>query len=170
MTVHDARPIRVRPLMPGLLLAAVLVTGCGGAAAAPSFAPATVAPPSSAAGPTSWAAWIDHQGFGAQSGPNEVRRMARYIAEHGGDETLFNLDQDLELVAGIIAWLDAHPATACWADYHAQVRASLVTVQEGWTKARPEVDAGRLVPADVVASAIEAANAANDLAAPADCP
>ena len=83
---------------------------------------------------------------------------------------LFDLDQDLTLVKDIIAWLDAHPATACWADYHTQLRAYLVTVQDGWTKARPVVEKGGLIPADVVASGSEAANAANDLPAPANCP
>ena len=90
--------------------------------------------------------------------------------DNGGAETLFDLDQDLTLVTDIIAWLDAHPATACWADYHTQLRAYLVTVKDGWTKARPAVEKGGLVPADVVASGSAAANAANDLPAPANCP
>ena len=160
MRTHDARRLLVRRLLPGIALAAaVLVAGCGGAVAAPS-----------AAAPTSWAAWIDHQGFGGQLGPNEVRRTARYISEHSGDETLFGLDQDIGLVADVIAWLDAHPATACWADYHARLRASLVIVHDAWMAARPEVEAGHLVPADVIATASEAATAADDLPEPADCP
>src|SRR4029078_9561845 len=119
--------------------------------------------PPSPARPTSWADWIDHQGFGAQNGPNEVRRLTRYLTEHAGAPTLFDLDDDIARVAGIVAWLDAHPATACWADYHDQVRAHLVTVRDGWTEARPEVEAGHLIPATVVASTDAAANAANDL-------
>ena len=172
MTIPIARGLRARRLLPvAAIAAAVLLAACGGASAAPSAAPASTAAASPAsAGPATWADWIAHQGFGAQIGPNEVRRNARYISDNGGAETLFDLDQDLTLVTDIIAWLDAHPATACWADYHTQLRAYLVTVQDGWTKARPVVEKGGLVPADVVASGSEAANAANDLPAPANCP
>jgi hypothetical protein len=172
MTAHHDRPSRARRLLPGLVLAAAcLSAACGGAAAAPTRQPTPSAPPTlESAGPTSWKEWIDHQGFGAQLGPNEVRRMARAIAEHGGSVALFDLDQDIQLVTDLIAWLDAHPATACWADYHDEVRTQLVIVLDAWTAARPEVEAGRLVPAAVVAAASEGANAANDLPAPADCP
>ena len=170
MNVRSARSALTRQLVPGVILATSLLIGaCSGAAAAPTVAPVTAAPPSPAR-PTSWADWIDHQGFGAQNGPNEVRRLTRYLAEHAGATTLFDLDDDIARVAGIVAWLDAHPATACWADYHDQVRAHLVTVRDGWTEARPEVEAGKLIPADVVASTDEAANAANDLPTPSDCP
>ena len=170
MNVRNARSALTRQLVPGVILAtSALVAACSGAAAAPTVAPVTAAPPSPAR-PTSWADWIDHQGFGAQNGPNEVRRLTRYLTEHAGATTLFDLDDDIARVAGIVAWLDAHPATACWADYHDQVRAHLVTVRDGWTKARPDVEAGKLIPADVVASADKAANAANDLQTPSDCP
>ena len=170
MNVRSARSALTRQLVPGVILAtSVMVAACSGAAAAPTVAPVTAAPPSPA-GPTSWADWIDHQGFGAQNGPNEVRRLTRYLTEHAGATTLFDLDDDIARVAGIVAWLDAHPATACWADYHRQVQANLVTVRDGWTRARPEVEAGQLIPADVVASTDEAANAANDLPTPSDCP
>ena len=170
MHPRSARSALTWQLVPGVILAtSVLVAACTGAAAAPTIVPATAAPPSPA-GPTSWADWIDHQGFGAQNGPNEVRRLTRYLAEHAGATTLFDLDDDIARVAGIVAWLDAHPATACWADYHRQVQANLVTVRDGWTRARPEVEAGHLIPADVVASTDEAANAANDLPTPSNCP
>ncbi len=176
MTVHDDQPSRARRRLPGAILAAAcLVAACGGAGAASSVAPAS-APPSmssptlAVAGPTSWRAWIDHQGFGASVGPNEVRRMARYIAEHGGSASAFDLDQDIQLVTGIIAWLDAHPATPCWADYHDELRVRMVTVRDAWTSARPDVEAGGLVPADIVLAVSDAANAANDMPAPTDCP
>jgi hypothetical protein len=161
-----------RTLLPGAAIAtALLLAACGGASAAPSAATASSAAASPAsAGPATWADWIAHQGFGAQNGPNEVRRLTRYLKEHAGDVTLFDLDEDIARVAGIVAWLDVHPATECWADYHAQVRAHLVTVQDGWVAARPEVEAGHLIPAEVVASTDEAANAGNDLPAPSDCP
>jgi hypothetical protein len=172
MTTQSARGPRARRLLPGAAIAAaVLLAACGGASAAPSAAPASIAVAAPAiAGPATWADWIAHQGFGAQNGPNEVRRLTRYDKEHGGDTKLFDLDENIARVAGIVAWLDAHPATACWADYHAQVRGYLVTVQDGWIAARPEVEAGHWIPADIVATTDEAANAANDLPEPADCP
>jgi len=92
MNVRSARSALTRQLVPGVILATSLLIGaCSGAAAAPTVAPVTAAPPSPV-GPTSWADWIDHQGFGAQNGPNEVRRLTRYLTEHAGATTLFDLD------------------------------------------------------------------------------
>ena len=172
MITQSARGSRARRLLPGAAIAAaVLLAACGGASATPSAAPASIAVASPAiAGPATWADWMAHQGFGAQNGPNEVRRLTRYLDEHAGATTLFDLDDNIARVTGIVAWLDAHPATACWADYHDQVRAHLVTVQDGWVAARPEVEAGRPIPADTIASTDAAANAANDIPEPADCP
>ena len=173
MTIQNARGRRAHQLLPGAALAgAVLLAACGGASGAayvPTQAAVAAASPSPA-GPSSWADWIDHQGFGAQNGPNEVRRRARYVTEHAGAEDLFDLDDDIAVVASIVRWLDEHPATACWAEYHTQVRAYLVTVRDGLTAARPEVEAGRVIPPAIVASTGKAANAANDLPAPANCP
>jgi hypothetical protein len=174
MTIHHAGSLRARRLLPGAAVAAaILLAACGGASGAayvptPAATVAAVSP--SPAGPASWADWIDHQGFGAQNGPNEVRRRTRYVTEHAGAENLFDLDDDIATVSGIVTWLDAHPATACWAAYHTQVQAYLVAVRDGLIAARPEVEAGRLIPADIVASTDEAANAANELPAPASCP
>jgi len=176
MTTQATCPINVRRLLPGVVIAvALLVAACGGASGASSAATASAAAAAAAAspasaGPTPFAAWIEHQGFGASVGPNEVRRTALYISDHDGIEDLFNIDEDLALVTGIIEWLDTHPATACWADYHSQVRGYIATVRDGWTKARPIVANGGLVPQDVVKSALEASTAANDLPAPANCP
>jgi hypothetical protein len=168
---HARRRMLVHRLLPGVALAAAsLVAACGGAVAAPAAPTAAPAAIATAAGATSWAAWIDHQGFGGAAGPDEVRRTARYIEEHGGDESLFYLDKDIQLVAGMVAWLDAHPATPCWADYHARVRASLMTVHDAWVAARPEVEAGHHVPADAIATAVRAANAAKDVPEPSAGP
>jgi hypothetical protein len=172
MTIQIARGLRNRTFLPGAAFAvALLLAACGGASAAPTAAPASSAASSPAsAGPATWADWIAHRGFGAQSGPNEVRRLTRYDMEHAGDATLFDLDENIARVTGILAWLDTHPAKACWADYHEQVRAYLVTVKDGWTKARPEVQAGHPIPADILAGTDVAANAANDLPRPTNCP
>ena len=170
MNVPNASSIRAQRLLPGLILTAtVLVAACGGASAAPSIAPAPAASPSPA-GPTSFAAWTAHLGFGGQAGPNQVRRIARYISDHAGAESLFDLDDDIATVAALNQWLDAHPPTPCWAVYHRTVRAYLATVETGWRAARPLVEKGGFVPGDVISSASEAANAANDLPAPESCP
>jgi hypothetical protein len=170
--MSSVSPAATRLLAGAAIVAAFVFAGCGGGSATPSSAPASAAAVASpvVAGPTSWAAWIDHQGFGAQNGPNEVRRRTRAASEHRGAESLFDLDDDIAVVSGIVAWLDAHPATACWADYHSQVATYLVTVKEGLIAARPEVVLGHPIPDGIVTSTDTAANAANDLPAPAGCP
>lgn len=151
-----------------LLVAASVAAACGGANGTTSAS--ATAPSPTAAGPTSWAAWIEHQGFGGGTGINEVRRRASWIADHDGREELFYLDRDIALVTRLIGWLDAHPPTDCWAGHHAQIRAGLVAVLEGWTAARPTVEVGGIIPAELVASVSEAAQAADGLQAPVACP
>jgi hypothetical protein len=172
MTMHLHRPSPSRWMLAGAVAAtAFLAATCGGPPPAPSVTPAPVETASSAStGPTTWSAWVDHLGFGGQTGPNEIRRIARYISDHSGSETLFDLDADISLVTSLISWMDAHPATACWAQYHSTVRAELVEVRDGWVAARPTVEKGGLVPMSIVKSAFDVASAANDLPAPSNCP
>jgi hypothetical protein len=167
VTAHTTRVLRAGTWLPGAAIAVLIVAGCGAAAATATPA-GTVAP--TPAGPTSYGAYVAHLGFGGQAGPNEVRRMARYISDHAGAEALFDLDGDIELVSRLNAWLDSHPPTACWADHHRQVRAHLAAVEDGWTRARPTVERGGLVPYDIVETTLEEADAANDLPEPVNCP
>jgi len=148
-----------------------VTAACGSIAASPSTAPTTSPSPSStSAGPTSFADWMTRQGFGGSSGLQQVARSADYVVEHPGEETLFSIDEeDLPTIDGLLKWLDSHPATECWSDYHAAVRAGLVGVRDGYLKAREAVVAGATFPSELAATNAELAQGLLTIAAPPGC-
>ena len=166
-----------RRLLPALFIAALLGSGCGGGASATGAGPSpivTATPtqpdPTGPAGPTDYAAWVETQGFGGSDGLNEVHKIAQYVFDHAGFESGFNLTADIAVPSRLTAWLDGHPATACWTTYHTKVRALLGTVLAGYTSAEPVVKNGGPIPTDTVNAILAAAAAAEALPAPANCP
>lgn len=166
-----------RTLLTGSVLAA-LVAACGSAAvASPTGNSAVAASPTVAAtpeptvfGPTAFADWTERQGFGGSDGLHNVSKLAAWLVDHAYDATPFDLASDSHDIDGLISWLDAHPATACWTAYHATVRASLETLAAGYVQARAARAAGRSVPIDLAASMRDVSQQAYALATPADCP
>jgi hypothetical protein len=166
-----------------MVLIAVLAAGCGSAApsarpsataslaasATTSGAPSASTNPS-ATGPTAYAAWIERQGFGGSSGLNNVVKLIRLVAERPGDETTFEIDDEATDIQSLVTWLDAHPPTACWADYHAAVRASLVKVLAAYAVGRTVVDGGAPFPADAARSMVEEADRVLGVPGPTNCP
>lgn len=171
--MHQDRPrLRLGSVRGGLLVA-LLVAGCTAAApATPSPAAATpaVTPIPTAAGPTAFADWIAREGFGGSSGLSNVNKLVIYLNEHSTSYGLYDIDADAADVASLLAWLDAHPATACWTAYHASVTASLQTLVADYAAVHTAVAAGGTPPiAVLVAMAAESA-AAKALPAPPSCP
>jgi hypothetical protein len=75
----------------------------------------------------------------------------------------------MRLTDNLAAWLDSHPATACWADYHATMRASLDRIKSAFAAARDARAAGDSVTPEVGAQLVKETQAAVDLPEPAGC-
>ena len=137
---------------------------------APSAAATSASPLASVAGPTDFAAWTERQGFGGSSGLANIAKLVRWVRDHPGEESSWNIDDESADIAKLTAWLDTHPATSCWADFHAAVRASLVSLAAGYAAARVEVQAGRSVPGTITTAMVTEAEKATSLTSPVGCP
>jgi hypothetical protein len=160
-------------LRPAMLVAAVVLAGCGGSVAASPTAVPTAAGPTAvptAAGPTRYAAWIEREGFGGQNGLRGFRKVGDWVAQHPTEETSFMLDSDAGDIRRIVQWLDAHPPTSCWADYHAATRRSLETIVAAYTQLRISVEASQPPPLDVVATIGAEGDTAFARPEPTNCP
>ena len=192
VTRHPRRSRGLIVLVP-LVLAACSASGSTPAVTTPpsTASPAVAATPSPAAtvsptpptspaavesssagpsgGPVSYAAWVERQGFGGSSGLKEVAKETNWMRDHPTEVTAFDIQTTLRVVDHLAAWLDENPATACWSDYHATVRATLGRMHEAYTAAHDARAAGNLVPTDIVTSLVTDANAADAMPAPAGC-
>jgi hypothetical protein len=135
----------------------------------PSVAAAESASPAASDGPVAYSAWVERQGFGGSSGLAEVAKETNWMRDHPTEVTAFDIQTTLRFVDHLATWLDENPATACWSDYHATVRATLGRMHDAYTKAHDARAAGNLVPADIVTSLVTDANAADAMPAPAGC-
>jgi len=177
MFASHVRPSRAGTIVVTTFALAILVAACGGAtppspAASSSPVPAirTSAPAATPAGATDFSAWTERQGFGGSSGLRNVAKLVHWIKDHPAEETLGNLDDEAGDITRLSVWLDTHPPTACWADLHTSVRASLATLAEGYASARSAVESGVPIPADLADAMVEEADKALAMTAPADCP
>jgi hypothetical protein len=181
-----------------MLAAALLLTACSGAATAPTGRPASTTPAaatptaiatpsavptplpaasqaaaipeaSASGGPVDYAAWVERQGFGGSSGLNEVAKETEWMRDHPIEVTPFDIQTTQRFIDHLAAWLDQHPATACWADYHTTVRAALARMHDAYITAHDARAAGNQVAADVVAALVNDADNAARLAEPAGC-
>ena len=145
----------------------------GATTAAATEKPATPSPVAAATaspgGPVDFALWLDRQGFGGSSGLRQVLKSANWVNDNGAFASASDVEIEMGYAERLAGWLDAHPATACWADYHAAVRATLDRVLAGFAAARDARAAGQPVPLDVGATLASDAQAAYDLPAPAGC-
>jgi hypothetical protein len=132
---------------------------------------AAAASASSAAsgGPVDYAAWVERQGFGGSSGIKEVAKETNWMRDHPAEVTAFDIQTTMRFVDHLATWLDGNPATACWTDYHATVRATLGRIHDAEIQARDARAAGNYVPTDVVTSLVRDANALDAMPAPAGC-
>ena len=160
------RPSHSR-LVLACLSAGILLAACS-AAAAPSAAP-PASPTPSTAGPASFAEWTARQGFGGSSGVGIVRDNLLFVVGHPSDMTPYTVDEDKGDVTHLLDWLDLHPATACWSEYHAAMRDGLAKLAADYDEMHTYVDAGNSVP-NVFAR--EMKGLADDLVGmpPPDCP
>ena len=163
------RVIRAHRLALACLLAPALLAACG---ASPGASPSTSAPAtaSSPAGPASFADWTARQGFGGASGLGLISEDIQRLRNRPTDITAFIAGQDVGNVDALAGWLDGHPATTCWADYHATVRAGLADLAAGYAKVRAAIDGGTAIPDDVTAAMAERLAQLQALKAPASCP
>jgi hypothetical protein len=165
-----------RRLRPGLLVASsLLAAACGAAApsAAPAMTPADAAtvPAEPSFGPTDFASWTARQGFGGSSGLNEMNKLVLWMGDNPRQITVAMLDEEeLPSVTYLVRWLEQHPPTACWAEYHATALAALRTLEEDYATVRAAVAAGKSVPSDLATSMAEVAGTAYAMPAPANCP
>jgi hypothetical protein len=120
-------------------------------------------------GPVDYAAWVERQGFGGSSGLHQLLNEVQFVQRDAFTITLFDLDTGARLADHLAGWLDQNPPTACWADYHAAVRAALGTIHDGYAAAHDAVAGGHGVPADVATSLVTETQAAFDMAPPAGC-
>ena len=149
---------------------AVIVATCSGpGAASPAVQGELATAPPTAAGPTSYTAWLERQGFGGSSGINQVVRGVEFVQSHP-DATLFDLDDIATDNLHLIEWLDAHPATACWSAFHDAIRAQLVQVRDALAVLRADKAAGSSLDATEIAQALTAAQGAEAMPAPTACP
>ena len=70
----------------------------------------------------------------------------------------------------LAAWLDMHPATDCWADYHAEVRAGLGRVLAELATVKAALDAKQVAQFDTTEALVKEADALFALPLPAGCP
>jgi hypothetical protein len=149
-----------------------LIAACSGSPAARTEAPSGGAPSpiATVAGPTDFAAWTERQGFGGSSGLANIAKLVRWVRDHPGEESSWNVDDETTDILRLAAWLDQHPATACWADYHATVRASLDALAADYAKAKVDIQAGGIVSTSLIDAMVGEANRAEALPAPAGCP
>lgn len=150
----------------------IALAACAAAQAVPQGAspgsPSDPAP--TTAGPTLFAAWTERQGFGGSSGLRNVAKLAHWIQNNPGEVTPADVASDTGDIASLTAWLDTHPATACWTAYHEAVRASLAALNTGYATAKVSIDAGRFIPSDVVTTMVAEADNAATMATPPNCP
>ena len=150
-----------------LLLVGVLTLAACGVAAPASPPQATSAP--SVARPASFADWEERQGFGGGSGLLEIRRGAIWFQEHPGPADITSAMVTWRpATERLIAWLDQRPPTACWAGYHAEVRAGLEAIAAGMDRAQAEADAGQ-VSRELLDTLVAESEALIALAEPAGC-
>jgi hypothetical protein len=177
----STRPTRSTPLA-AVLLAPLLLAACaatsGAAAPASSTAPTAMAtlpappvkaPSASPGGPVEYALWVERQGFGGSSGLRQVLKSANWVNDNASWATVSDVETEMSYAERLAGWLDKHPATACWTDYHATVRATLDRVLAGFAAARDARAAGQRVPLEVGATLVSEAQSAFDLPAPAGC-
>lgn len=155
----------------GLAVVATLVVGCTGSPGSTAATTAGSAAPSAAtvAGPTDYAAWVERQGFGGSAGLANVAKLAHWVQDNPGEQTAWQAGDDAAQITSLISWLDAHPATSCWADYHDTVRSLLNSLTVSYAATKVELAAGRQIPSDMVASMIAVADKAKAMAPPAGC-
>jgi len=125
--------------------------------------------PAPSGGPVDYAAWVERQGFGGSSGLHQLLNEVQFVQRDAFTITLFDLDTGARLADHLAGWLDQNPPTACWADYHAAVRAALGKIHDGYAAAHDAVAGGHSVPADVAAALVTETQAAFDMAPPAGC-
>jgi hypothetical protein len=160
------RPIRGSA---SLAIAALIVIGAAGCSQAPTGAPPTATPaPTPTNGPTAYAAWVARQGFGGDAGLANVKKLAIWLGENARVVTPYQLNGDRSDIDLLAAWLDDHPATACWADVHDALRNDLAMLDTLYQKAIAELAAGEITldTTDAIAST---ASAAADRSAPPSC-
>jgi hypothetical protein len=163
------RGTRITLALVSVALGVTILAGCSVGATPSATAPAATSTPTTP-GPTAFADWIAREGFGGSSGLNNVNKLVIYLNEHSTSYALFYIDADAADVASLLAWLDAHPATACWTEYHAAVRSSLHDLVDGYAAVHAAVSAGRTPPIDVTVAMAATSAAAKALPAPANCP
>jgi hypothetical protein len=181
----DATRRLARPTSVLLAIATtVVMAACSGAQQGPSGQARTASPPPSPTpraaasatpgatadgGPADYAAWVEIQGFGGSSGLREVLKGAEWIRDHPTEGSAFDVESTMRLGDNLASWLDANPATPCWTEYHATMRASLDRIHEAFALARDARAAGRMVPGDVAEAVVAESQAAFDLAEPEAC-
>lgn len=120
-------------------------------------------------GPVGYEAWVERQGFGGSSGLRQAINDAQFIKANAYTVTAFDVDDGARRIDLLAAWLDEHPPTACWADYHAAMRSALGRAHDGYVSAREARTAGTSIPTDVAAALVDEIQAAYDVAAPTGC-
>jgi len=120
-------------------------------------------------GPVDYAAWVERQGFGGSSGLHQLLNEVQFVQRDAYSVNLFDLDTGARLADHLATWLDQNPPTACWADYHAAVRAALGKIHDVYAAAHDAVAGGHGVPADVATSLVTETQAAFNMPPPAGC-
>jgi hypothetical protein len=147
-----------------LLAAATLLAGCQAASGgAPTSSP-------KASAPASFADWTARQGFGGSVGLREINHGAHWLQENtGADDYSHWIFWWNGMVQDLAAWLDTHDPTACWADYHAQVRAGLASSLKDLAAIQAAADAHLAQPYDAITDFVTKTDALMALPDPSGC-
>jgi hypothetical protein len=161
-------------VVPLLLVACAAATGAAAPSATSTAQPtiraaATPAVTAAPGGPTEYALWIERQGFGGSSGLHQGVNNAEWIRDHAFEATLFDVEDSAKHADRLANWLDEHPPTACWIEYHATVRATLGRLLDAYAAAHDARAAGKGIPLEVGETLVAEAHSAFDLPAPSGC-
>ena len=164
-------PRRLRIAAPIIALASLLAACQVASGGAPSATAApTTAPSAAASKPASLADWTARQGFGGGAGMSELDHGAHWLQDNvfASDYSHWifwwnGLAQDLA------AWLDTHAPTACWADYHATVRAGLANVLTDLASLQAAADQNLAQPPDATTDLVRQADTILELPMPTGC-
>lgn len=172
MTAQSSRAVRHGARTAAALVLCLALGACGraGSTTSPSPSPTSDPSPRGTNGPTTWAAWVERQGFGGGSGLREIVKGSAWLHENGSRAAAYDVTFWGQLATSLGRWLDTHPATECWADYHAAIRSVLSRMEPEFASLQQIADASRPLPAEATAALASLGADAAAALAPEDCP
>ena len=70
-------------------------------------------------------------------GLRDINKLALWLQDNMTIATAYDVTSETTRVAGLIDWLEAHPATACWTTFRSDMLAILGNLHEPYAARRP---------------------------------